>query len=130
MLRFLFDTDTQRLQHLYGAELQEYARQTLAATGNRRRSITLLQGTLAFRSAAPHLRVCDPDAAPLRAKKNAPALIAVESVERLDTDGFRDAAERIRADAGELLPGVEYSEGGDAFSLSFPTEVKPKKAKA
>jgi hypothetical protein len=53
----------------------------------------------------------------------------VETVERLDADGFRDAAERIRAEAGELLPGVEYSEGGDAFSLSFPTEVKSKKAK-
>ena len=62
--------------------------------------------------------------------RHAPALVAVETVERLDADGFRDAAERIRAEAGELLPGVEYSEGGDAFSLSFPTEVKPKKAKA
>ena len=75
-------------------------------------------------------RLKDPDAALTWAKENAPALVAVETVERLDADGFRDTAERLRAEAGELLPGVEYSEGGDAFSLSFPTEVKPKKAKA
>jgi len=53
----------------------------------------------------------------------------VESVERVDTEAFRQQAEQIRNTTGELLPGVEYSEGGDLFSMSFPTAVKPKKAK-
>jgi hypothetical protein len=76
------------------------------------------------------VRLKDAYAALAWAKENAPSLVAVETVERLDADAFRDAAEQRRAADGELLPGVEYSEGGDAFSLSFPTEVKPKKAKA
>jgi hypothetical protein len=63
------------------------------------------------------------------AKENAPLLVAVESVERLDGDAFRQEAEHIRKAIGELLPGVEYSEGGDSFSLLFPSAVKPKKAK-
>jgi hypothetical protein len=37
------------------------------------------------------------------------AVVVVESVERLDADGFRDATEHIRGEAGELPPGVEYS---------------------
>ena len=62
-------------------------------------------------------------------KETAPALVAVESVERLNADAFRQRAEEIRAADGELLPGVEYSEGGDLFSLSFPSAVKLKRAK-
>ena len=62
-------------------------------------------------------------------KEHLPVLVANESIERLDADAFRQEAERIRAADGELLPGVEYSEGGDTFSLSFPSAVKPKKPK-
>ena len=76
------------------------------------------------------LLVQEAGAALVWAKENAPALVAVETLERLDADAFRQEAERIRAADGELLPGVEYSEGGDTFSLSFPSAVKPKKAKA
>ena len=68
---------------------------------------------------------------PNRPNETAPAGISSsirESVERLDADGFRDAAERHRIDTGELLPGVEYSERGDSFSLSFSSAVKPKRA--
>jgi hypothetical protein len=76
------------------------------------------------------VRLKDPVAALQWAKENAPALVAVETVERLDGDLFRKQAEEIRAADGEMLPGIEYSEGGDSFSLSFPKEVKPKKPKA
>ena len=38
----------------------------------------------------------------------------------------RTVPEMPRNAFGELLPGVKYSEEGDAFSLSFPTEVTPK----
>ena len=123
------DADSADLLFKYGAALEAYCREKLAAGGNKRKSVRFLQGTCAFRHHAPAVRVKDPAAALQWAKENAPALVAVETVERLDADGFRDAAERLRAADGELLPGVEYSEGGDAFSLSFPTEVKPKKAK-
>ena len=75
------------------------------------------------------MRLKDADAALSWCKVNAPALVALESVERLDADAFRQRAEEIRAATGELLPGALYCEGGDSFSLSFPTAVKPKKPK-
>jgi phage host-nuclease inhibitor protein Gam len=121
------EADSADLMFKYGAALAHYCREKLAAEGNRRKSVRFLQGTCAFRYNAPAVKIKDPGAALSWAKENAPALVAVESVERLDADGFRDAAERIRAKVGELLPGVEYSEAGDSFSLSFPKEVKPKR---
>ena len=114
----------------YGAALEAYCLAKLAATGNKRKSVRFLQGTCSFRYQGPAVRIKDAGAALIWAKEFAPALVALETVERLDADGFRKQAEEIRAADGELLPGVEYSEGGDAFSLSFPTAVKPKKAKA
>ena len=124
------DADTADLMFRHGAALEHYCREKLAAEGNKRKSVRFLQGTCSFRYQCPAVRLKDQAAALLWAKENAPLLVAVESVEKLDTEGFRDAAERIRAADGELLPGVEYSEGGDSFSLSFPTAVKPKKPKA
>ena len=123
------EADSASLLYRHGAELEHYCREKLAAEGNRRKSVRFLQGTCAFRWQGPAVRLKDPSAALTWCKEHLPALVACELVEKLDTDGFRDAAEKIRVADGELLPGVEYSEGGDSFRLSFPTEVKPKKAK-
>ena len=101
----------------------------MSPKGNKRKSVRFLQGTCAFRYQSPAVRLKDPATALQWAKENAPVLIAVETVEKLDGDAFRKQAEEIRAADGEMLPGIEYSEGGDAFSLSFPSAVKPKKAK-
>jgi len=50
------------------------------------------------------LLVQEAGAALVWAKENAPALVAVESVERLDTDLFRQKADRIRRETGECCP--------------------------
>ena len=123
------EADSASLLYRHGAELEHYCREKIAAEGNRRKSVRFLQGTCCFRYQGPAVRLKDPSAALVWAKENAPALVAVETLERLDADAFRQEAERIRAADGELLPGVEYSEGGDTFSLSFPSAVKPKKPK-
>jgi phage host-nuclease inhibitor protein Gam len=123
------EADSGDLMFKYGAALEHYCREKLAQEGNRRKSVRFLQGTCAFRWQGPAMRLKDTAAALTWCKENAPALVAVETLERVDTEAFRQQAERLRSETGELLPGVEYSEGGDSFSLSFPTEVKPKKAK-
>ena len=123
------EADSASLLYRHGAELEHYCREKIAAEGNRRKSVRFLQGTCSFRYQGPAVRLKDHAAALLWAKENAPALVSVESVERVDTEAFRQQAEQIRNTTGELLPGVEYSEGGDLFSMSFPTAVKPKKAK-
>ena len=124
------EADSAGMLYKHGAELEHYCREKIAAEGNRRKSVRFLQGTCCFRYQGLTVRLKDHAAALQWAKENAPALVAVETLERLDADAFRQEAERIRAAVGELLPGVEYSEGGDLFSMSFPSAVKPKKAKA
>jgi phage host-nuclease inhibitor protein Gam len=124
------DADSDDLMFKYGAALEAFCREKLAAEGNKRKSVRFLQGTCAFRYQPPAVRIKDAAAALVWAKENAPGLVTVEAVERLDGYAFRKQAEEIRTADGELLPGIEYSEGGDTFSLSFPKEVKPKKAKA
>lgn len=82
-----------------------------------------------FRYKGPSVRLKDTGGALTWAKENAPLLVTAETVEKIEGDAFRAEAERIRKETGELLPGVEFSEGGDSFSLSFPSDVKPKKPK-
>ncbi|MCW3053837.1 MAG: Bacteriophage Mu Gam like protein [Chthonomonadales bacterium] len=113
------DADAQRLQHLFGAELEQFARHTLATTGSKRRSLTLLQGTLSFRTIAPALRVSDTAAAIRWAKQHAPALVTTTTTEEIDAKAFRDLAKIAKNTDGELLPGISISEGGENFSISF-----------
>ena len=118
MLRQI-DADTAGLKYLYGAALEQYARQALAAAGNRRRSLALLQATLAFRTVAPALRIADPTAALAWAKQYAPDLVTVATTEQLDSKAFRDLAKATCNNDGELLPGIESSAGSETFSISF-----------
>lgn len=121
------EADSADLLFKYGAALEAYCREKLAAGGNKRKSVRFLQGTCAFRYQGPSVRLKDTAAALTWCKENAPALVAVETLERVDTEAFRQEAERLRGETGELLPGVEYSEGGDSFSLSFSSGPKAKK---
>jgi phage host-nuclease inhibitor protein Gam len=123
------DADSARLMYRHGAELEEYCREKLAASGNRRKSVRFLQGTCAFRYQSPAVRLKDPDAALTWCREHSPALLTVETVEKIDSEAFRQQAEAIRKETGELLPGAIYDEGGDNFSLSFPTAAKPKISK-
>ncbi|MCW3053111.1 MAG: hypothetical protein JWN14_2281 [Chthonomonadales bacterium] len=123
------EADSADLMFKYGAALEHYCREKLAQEGNRRKSVRFLQGTGTFRYQGPSVRLKDAAAALSWCKENAPTLVAVETVEKLDADAFRQEAERIRAADGELLLGVEYCGGGDLFSMSFPAEVKPKRPK-
>ena len=57
------DSDENSLRARFEAEAREWARQELARRGNRRRSLTLLQGTFAFRQVPAALRLADEAAA-------------------------------------------------------------------
>ena len=93
------DARADRLNYLYRAELEEYARQTLAASGNRRKSLTLLQGACAFRSVPAGVKIADKDAALLYAQVQ-----GMESVLRVTID--LDASEYKRR-ALEMLQNGE-----------------------
>lgn len=110
------EQDANGLRFLYSAQLEAFARQTLAAKGSRRRSLILLQGTCAFRAVPPSVKITDVSAALTYARQNAPE--AIRTVESLDTTHYRQFAETALQD-GELLPGVEYCPAREAFRITF-----------
>jgi phage host-nuclease inhibitor protein Gam len=109
--------DAQRLKHLYEGELLNYCRRTLAAKGNRRRSVTFLQGTVAFRTVAPSVKVCDLAAALAHAQAAVPALVRTQIA--LDAAGYRDQAAKHFRETGELLPGCDSTPEHETHRLTF-----------
>ena len=84
----LLDADEKSLRDRFEAEAREWARAELAKRGNSRRSLTLLQGTFAFRSVPGTLRVDDTAAALNTA-------VEVGAV-KVDVDTYRKAAIEAR----------------------------------
>jgi phage host-nuclease inhibitor protein Gam len=111
------DSDAQRLRHLYEGELLDYCRRKMAEGGNRRRSCTFLQGTVAFRYVGPSVKVADPAAALVYAQDS--GLPAVKTVVTLDAAVYRAEAERHMQETGELLPGVETTPEHETHRLTF-----------
>ncbi len=107
------DTDREGLLYLYGSQLEAFTRQELARTGNRRKSLTLLQGTCSFRTVPARLSVTDAAAALLYSRENLPE--AIRTVETLNRSAYVHRAE----ETGELLPGLESIAAKEAFSLRF-----------
>ncbi len=105
------DADAQRLRNLYEAEAREWAREELEKKGNRRKSLTLLQGTLAFRSVPAGLRVDDAAAA----LNHAATIGAV----KVDEAAYREAAIEAQKTTGELLPGVVVVPERESFAIRF-----------
>ncbi len=111
------DAAAAHLNGLYLEELEEYARARLASSGSRRRFLTLIQGTLAFRPVAPILCISDCTAALQWAKDFAPHLVIVS--EELDAEAFCNIANQTRNKVGELLPGVEITAAREEFCVYF-----------
>jgi hypothetical protein len=101
----------------YGAELETFARETLAARGSRRKSLPLLQGTLSFRTLPAALRVADAETAYLHARTACPELI--ETRQELNTTAYRELTEAT----GELLPGIEAVPERESFRVRFGRET-------
>ena len=105
------DADEKHLRDLYEAEAREWARQELGKRAGRRRSLPLLQGTLAFRTVPPSLRVEDVAAA----LSTAAELGAV----RVDVAAYRDAAITALQERGEILPGCVRDGEREHFAIRF-----------
>lgn len=112
------DSDADSLRYVYEGELQEYVRRHLAANGNRRRSLTLLQGNCAFRTCPPSLKISDPAAALDFCRRNLPD--CVKTAETLDTTKYREFAEKMQKAGAETLPvGIETVPQKENFSIKF-----------
>jgi len=114
------ESDTANLQHLYGKQLEAFTREELARRGNRRKSLTTLQGTCAFRTVPGGFCLIDPAAALEHVQSNFDSMDAlVELQPCLKTEEYRLLAERHFAQTGELLPGTEERSERENFSIKF-----------
>jgi hypothetical protein len=111
------EADAARLESQFGEQLKQWA--TEEAERRRRKSVTLPNGVLSFRTTGPRLILADVDtAAEYAASQN----FATKTV--LDSAAYRDAAEKHFTETGEVLPGIERTEGGESFSIRFPKSAK------
>lgn len=108
------DTDRDGLKFLYQGELQEFVRQELARKGGRRKTLSLLQGTCAFRSVPASVKVADPLAALEYARANGLPCIVI--TERVDAEEYKKLA------AGKMLPGLDTTPERESFNVTFGTK--------
>ena len=107
------EADADGLKRLYASQLEAYCRARLNDTGNRRRSITMLQGTCCFRTVPAGFRIVDTAAALDHAMAHLPD--AVDTINCLSTIAYR----RIVEQTGECLPGVESTPAHESFTVRF-----------
>ena len=116
MLKAL-DADIHRLEFMYGQQFQTWVRGELDRRGGKGKSLNLHQGTAAFRTVAATIRVRSAAEAMEFARRQGWAVI--KTVESLDADAYKKEAAAIRAETGEVLPGIEVTEERENFSIKF-----------
>jgi len=90
------EREEKQLLHLFGRQLEEWARQELAAFNGRRKSIRLPGGTVGYRRVRAKLVIVDPAAVITWAKRNCPD--AITRTERIS----RAAVNSHAAETGEI----------------------------
>lgn len=92
------------------------------AARRRRKTVTLIGGSLSFRSVPAGLKVADPVKAEAAARE-AGLADCFETVEKFKPGIFQELAQRRLEEIGELLEGVEQVEAHESFSVKA---AKPK----
>jgi len=106
------DSEEKSLKDRFEAEAREWARQEIEKRyKGRRKSLTLLQGTFAFRAVPAAIRLDDVAAALNRA-------VEVGAV-KVDAAAYRAAAIEAQKATGELLPGVVIVPEREHFGVRF-----------
>src|SRR5579862_2345346 len=95
------DADAERLNYLFGAQLEHYCREKIAQ--GRGKTVRFLQGTCSLRTVPTGLRICDQSAALAFAQNGLTSVI--RHVATLDAAGYRELATKHLHETGELLPG-------------------------
>ena len=110
------------LRDRYEAQLRAWA--TVETERRRRKSITLLSGTVAFRTVPGGIKIVDKEAALEAARGLCPEAIRTKTEVTLDGDAYRAAAQAALEDRGELLPGVELTVAQESMRIDAPKDPK------
>lgn len=109
--------DSERLQSRFEAELQAWAQEQIAARGGKRKTLDLLQGSIAFRTVPASIKIVSDEEAFVYARTFHADLI--QTIEKLDTSGYRAAAKAAMEETGEMIPGTEVTPARESMSLKF-----------
>ena len=111
------DADRDSLLHLYGGELEAWAREELQRRGGRRKTLHTLQGSLRFRNVPARLSITDERAAIDRAQQEGlPDSLYTQW--RLDRDAYLRHATAHWEETGEYLDGVESHPERETFLIA------------
>lgn len=99
------------LMYRFGAEMEEFARQNL--TG-KRKSITLLQGTVGFRSYPASCKVEDINVASEMASQMGMMVPDIAAYEKIAFKTFQEN--------GEIMDGIKFTPAGTRLYFSFAKE--------
>lgn len=111
------ERERQRLEGRFHAELFAWAGEAIARRADGKKTLKLLQGSISFRTVPASLKVADTEAALVEARTAYPDL--VQTVVKLDTTGYRKAAQEALATRGEILPGVETVPERQSMSIRY-----------
>ena len=103
------ESDKRGLEFLYAAQVREVAREE--AERLHRKSVTTPYGVLAFREQPGALQMTD------RRTAADIALTLGMTTTSADVSAYRKHAEKVFADTGEVLPGMEFKPSEEKFSI-------------
>lgn len=114
-------TDKASWHGRFAGELENFARLELERTKSKRKSLTLFNGTLAFRTSPPRLVVESEADALQTARLVCPeAIVEVPASEKLDKKVLGEYAKRQLAEEGEIIPGYGLTEAREVFDVKLP----------
>lgn len=109
-------TDREGLVQHFGDQLTAWAKGE--ADRRRRKTVTLQNGSIAFRAVASRL-VIENDADALQtAKLVCPDAVTVETVEKLDRAALVEKAKATMEATGEVLPGIRLVEASESAKVT------------
>lgn len=119
LLRSL-NTELESFQGRFRGQLESWARGALAETGGKNRTVKTLCGSLSFHTVPPRLVVASEADALQTARLVCPdAIVEVPASEKLDRKVLGEYAKKQLAEAGEIIPGYQFVEATESFSIKF-----------
>lgn len=119
LLRSL-ESELESFQGRFRGQLESWARGALASAGGKSRTVKTLCGSLSFRTVPPRLVVASEADAMQTARLVCPdAIVEVPATEKLDRKVLGEYAKKQLAEAGEIIPGYQFVEATESFSIKF-----------
>lgn len=110
------ESDYTNLYGRFGQQLEAWARNETIA--RRRKTVTIGNGSIAFRAVPERLIVSDLVTATQTARLVCPAAIVATTTEKLDTAALLDRAQKALQETGEILPGIDLRPADESIKVS------------